>query len=89
MNPEPRSIIICSHGTDKRFSRHNTNVVKCYQALEFSNNQKGFYNPGLDTYAPAGKTGSKTSTPTPQPKMPFKAPGKGSGNFGKLTPHDN
>ena len=34
------NIIICSHGTDNNFGRHNTNVVKLYQALESSENRK-------------------------------------------------
>jgi len=47
-------MIILSDGTDNKFGRHNTNVVKLYQVLESSENQKCFYDPGVGTYTPAG-----------------------------------
>ena len=47
------NIIILRDGTDNNFGRHNTNGVKLYQALESSENQKCFYDPGVGTYTPA------------------------------------
>mgnify|MGYP006281340617 CR=1 FL=1 len=45
MNPEPRNIIICSHSTDNKFGRHNTNVVKLCQVLESSETGNAFTIP--------------------------------------------
>jgi len=51
-----RNLIVCSDGTDNKFGRHNTNVVKLFQVLDFRNtSQRGFYDPGVGTYNPAGK----------------------------------
>ena len=50
------NLIICSDGTDNKFGRHNTNVVTLFQVLDFRNtSQRGFYDPGVGTYNPAGK----------------------------------
>jgi len=50
------NIIICSDGTDNKFGRQNTNVVKLFQVLDCSSkSQKGFYDPGVGTYSPGNK----------------------------------
>jgi len=51
-----KNIIICCDGTDNKFGKHNTNVVKLFQRLEFRTaDQKGFYDPGVGTYSPKGR----------------------------------
>ncbi len=51
-----KNIIICCDGTDNKFGRHNTNVVKLFQRLNCRiPEQKGFYDPGVGTYSPKGR----------------------------------
>jgi uncharacterized protein (DUF2235 family) len=44
-----KSIVICCDGTGNEFGRHNSNVVKLYQAMVENATQVGYYHPGLGT----------------------------------------
>ena len=47
----PRNIVVCCDGTGNEYGRHNTNVVKLYEALVRDVNQIAFYDPGVGTFS--------------------------------------
>ena len=47
----PRNIVVCCDGTGNEYGRHNTNVVKLYEALVRDTNQIAFYDPGVGTFS--------------------------------------
>ena len=47
----PRNIVVCCDGTGNEYGRHNTNVVKLYEALVRDARQIAFYDPGVGTFS--------------------------------------
>ena len=47
-----KNIVICCDGTGNQFSDTNTNVVKLFSRLEYSDKQIAFYDPGVGTGNP-------------------------------------
>jgi uncharacterized protein (DUF2235 family) len=50
----PKNIIICCDGTNNKFGRKNSNVVKLFSILKNSNEQICYYDPGVGTMADTG-----------------------------------
>ena len=48
-----RNIVICCDGTGNQYGRNNTNVVKLFEMLVSSDDQKIFYDPGVGTTSKA------------------------------------
>lgn len=46
-----KNIVICCDGTNNKFGKVNTNVVKLYSLLNNTKNQVSFYDPGVGTFS--------------------------------------
>ena len=51
-----KNIVIFCDGTNQRYQRHNTNIVKLYQSVERDKTQTAFYDPGVGTFSILGRT---------------------------------
>ncbi len=51
-----KNIVLCYDGTGNQYGRNNTNVVKVFECVTRDAQQVAFYDPGVGTFAPAGRT---------------------------------
>ena len=51
----PKNIVVCCDGTGNEYGRHNTNVVKLYEAIVRDASQIAFYDPGVGTFSVLGR----------------------------------
>ena len=51
-----KNIVVCCDGTGNEYGRHNTNVVKLYEAVVRNAEQVAFYDPGVGTFSSFGRT---------------------------------
>ena len=50
----PRRIVICCDGTGNEIKQNESNVLKFYRVLKESDDQIGFYDPGVGTISNSG-----------------------------------
>ena len=53
--PCRRTSSFCCDGTGNEYGRHNTNVVKLFEAVVRDENQTAFYDPGIGTFSVLGR----------------------------------
>ena len=51
-----KNIIVCYDGTGNEYGANNTNVVGIFEKILRDDNQVAFYDPGVGTFDPLGKT---------------------------------
>jgi len=50
-----KNIVVCYDGTNAEYRRHNTNVVKTFEAIVRNDKQVAFYDPGVGTFSFFGR----------------------------------
>jgi len=50
-----KNIVVCYDGTNNEYRKHNTNVVRTFEAIERDAGQVAFYDPGVGTFSFFGR----------------------------------
>ena len=50
-----KNIVVCYDGTNNEYRKHNTNVVKTFEAIERDDDQVALYDPGVGTFSFFGR----------------------------------
>ena len=51
-----KNIVVCYDGTNNEYRKHNTNVVRVFEAIARDAGQAAFYDPGVGTFSFFGRT---------------------------------